>query len=255
MKDEFNLEAKLYDEVWGKRDYDKDVKFLNSLFRKYNCRSILDVGCGTGNHSIRLSKLGYEVTGIDISASMLKMARKKNRTSKIRFLQSDMKKLGEVIPKGSRFDAAICLGHVLSHLMTDKDLRAFLSGLHKILKEKSIFVFSAKNAKRINERYLNVLRLDHMINKEKLRLALFSYNSRDMQDTNTLMWRPIYILKENGKMDLQIREHKLRWFEFLPLKKIVEKSGFDVLTIHSGPEKEKFRENEHDDMWFVTRVR
>jgi SAM-dependent methyltransferase len=210
MKDEFTFEAKLYDEVWGKRDYDKDVKFLNRLFRKYGCRSILDAGCRTGNHSTRMSKLGYEVTGVDVSISMSRKARKKRGASKIRFLHGDITKLAKVIPKESRFDAAICLGQVLSHLMTDKDLQAFLGGLHRKLKEKGIFVFSARNAKKINEKYLNVPRLDHMINEEKLRLALFSYNSRDTKDPNTLTWRPIYILKENERMDLQIREHKLR---------------------------------------------
>jgi hypothetical protein len=29
MKDEFSFEAKLYDKVWGKYDYDKDVRALN----------------------------------------------------------------------------------------------------------------------------------------------------------------------------------------------------------------------------------
>jgi len=45
-------------------NYDKTVK-------------ILDVGCGTGRHSIELSKRGYSVTGIDLSESQLKRAKEK----------------------------------------------------------------------------------------------------------------------------------------------------------------------------------
>jgi 2-polyprenyl-3-methyl-5-hydroxy-6-metoxy-1,4-benzoquinol methylase len=255
MKDEFSLEAKLYDEVWGKHDYDKDVKFLNSLFRKHRCRNIIDVGCGTGNHSVRLSKLGYEVTGVDVSLSMLKIARKKGANSRVRFIHGGMKKLGKTQRKGQKFDAAICLGQVFSHLLTNKDLQTFLNGLHRLLKKNGLFVFSAKNAKKINEKYLNVLRLDHTVNEEKLQVVIFSYNSRDVQDPHILIWRPIYILKENEKVDLQIREHRLRWFRFLPLREIMEKNGFRVLATCSGPTKEKFRENEHDDMWFVTGVK
>jgi 2-polyprenyl-3-methyl-5-hydroxy-6-metoxy-1,4-benzoquinol methylase len=41
-----------------------------------NCR-ILDIGCGTGRHSIELSKRGYNVTGIDLSESMLNVAKAK----------------------------------------------------------------------------------------------------------------------------------------------------------------------------------
>lgn len=38
----------------------------------------MDVGCGTGNFSLKLAKLGYSVTGIDISDKMLEVARKKS---------------------------------------------------------------------------------------------------------------------------------------------------------------------------------
>ena len=40
---------------------------------------IIDVGCGTGRHSIELSKRGYRVTGIDLSESQL--ARKERKGS------------------------------------------------------------------------------------------------------------------------------------------------------------------------------
>jgi len=39
--------------------------------------NVLDVGCGTGNFSIKLAKLGCNVTGIDISDNMLNIARKR----------------------------------------------------------------------------------------------------------------------------------------------------------------------------------
>jgi ubiquinone/menaquinone biosynthesis C-methylase UbiE len=252
MKDKFSLEAKIYDKVWGKHDYDSDVKFLNALFHKHGCRSIVDIGCGTGNHALRLSRLGYEVTGVDVSPTMLKIAKEKDKEAKIRFLQGDMKKLEKVIPKGQRFDAAICLGQVFSHLMTDKDVQAFLNRLHKILKQNGLFVFSARNAKKINEEYLNKLRLDHMINEEKLQLLILAHNIRDSQNPNIIVWNPIYLMKENNKVDLQIREHKLRWFEFSTLKKIMTENGFKIVAIYSGPMKEKFNEDEHADMWFVT---
>lgn len=255
MKDEFGLEARLYDKVWGKYDYDRDVKFLDGLFRRNGCRSVIDVGCGTGNHSVRLSKLGYAVTGIDISQSMLRIARKKSAKAKVRFLHGDMRKLTKMTPKSRKFDAAICLGQVFSHLMADKDVRTFLIELHKILRRNGLFVFCARNAKKINDEYLDRLRLDHIANEEKLQLVMLSYNSRDLQDRSVLVWRPIYLLKEDGKMDLQVREHKLRWFEFLRLKEMVEKGGFEIAAVYSGPVKKKFRENDHEDMWFVTNAK
>jgi 2-polyprenyl-3-methyl-5-hydroxy-6-metoxy-1,4-benzoquinol methylase len=255
MRDEFSLEARFYDKIWGRRDYDVDIKFLTDLFRKYHCRSVIDIGCGTGNHALRLSRLGYRVTGVDVSPTMLKIAKKKDKEAKIRFIQRDMKKLEKVVPKGQRFDAAICLGQVFSHLMTNKDVRAFLNRLHKIMKQNGLFVFSARNAKKINEEYLNKLRLDHMINEEKLQLLVLTYNTRDLQDSNVIVWNPIYLIKQNSKVDLQIREHKLRWFEFSTLKKIITENGFKIVVVYSGLVKEKFKEDEHVDMWFVTTIK
>jgi len=199
--------------------------------------------------------MGYQVTGVDVSPTMLKIAKTKDKEAKIRFIQGDMKKLEKVVLKNQRFDVAICLGQVFSHLMTDKNVRAFFSRLHKILKQNGLFVFSARNAKKINAEYLNKLRLDHMVNEEKLQLVILAHNIRDSQNPNIIVWNPIYLVKENSKVDLQIREHKLRWFKFSKLKRIVTENGFKIVAIYSGPLKERFKEDEHTDMLFVTTVK
>lgn len=252
MEDGFNLEAKFYDKIWGKYDYDADVKFLGDLFKEHDCRCIIDVGCGTGNHAIRLSRLGYEVTGVDISPTMLKIAKEKDKEAKIRFIQADMKELERVIPKGQKFDAAICLGQTFYHLITNRDVQMFLNGLHKILKRNGLFIFNARNARKISEDHLNKLLLDHMIMEEKLQLLLLFYNTRHPRNRSVIIWRPIYLMKEGDKVDLQMREHKLRWFHFSRLKKMLIENGFKVTAIYSGTTKEEFKEDKHTEMWFVT---
>ena len=55
----------------GECDFiEKEINFDKSL-------KILDVGCGTGRHTIELTKRGYRVTGIDLSASQLNRAKEK----------------------------------------------------------------------------------------------------------------------------------------------------------------------------------
>ena len=57
--------------TFGECDFiEQELNFNKSL-------KILDVGCGTGRHSIELSKRGYSVTGIDLSESQLACAREK----------------------------------------------------------------------------------------------------------------------------------------------------------------------------------
>lgn len=54
----------------------KEVDFVIEELKLPMGSTILDVGCGTGRHSIELAKRGYKVTGIDISAGMLAEARR-----------------------------------------------------------------------------------------------------------------------------------------------------------------------------------
>jgi len=58
-----------------------EVDFIEKEINKdKNCK-ILDIGCGTGRHAIELAKRGYNVTGIDLSESMIEKAREKARAS------------------------------------------------------------------------------------------------------------------------------------------------------------------------------
>jgi len=252
MENEFNLEAKFYDKTWGKYDYDSDIEFLDNLFKENDCKSVIDVGCGTGNHALILSRLGYEVTAVDISSSMIKKAKEKDREARIQFLRGDMRELERVVPPGQKFDAAICLGQTFCNLITNRDIQRFFKGLHKVLKRNGLFIFNARNARKISEDYLNKLLLDHMIIEEKLQLLLLFYNTRHPQNRNVIIWRPIYLMKENDKVDLQLREHKLRWFDFSRLKKMLIKNGFKITAIYSGTTKEEFKEDKHREMWFIT---
>lgn len=254
MKDEFSLEAEVYDRAWAKNGYEDDVKFLDEFFRKHRCRRVLDVGCGTGNHALRLAKLGYEVTGVDVSAEMIAQAKRKDRRGKVTFLVGDMKRIDKVVPANARFDAAICLGNAFQHLTTDRYVCAFLNRLSKMLRTGSLFVFSARNVRKISEDHLNRLQLDHMLTENNLQLLVLAYNTRDTRNPNVVVWRPIFLMNKNGKVDMQIREHKLRWFEPSELKRLLTRNHFEVLKQYSGPDKKVFDENEHATMWLITQT-
>ncbi len=52
--------------------------------------------------------------------------------------------------------------------------------------------------------------------------------------------------------EFQKREHKLRWFQTLTLRKLLSESGFKVTGQYSGPSMEELDEEKHVNMWFVT---
>jgi predicted TPR repeat methyltransferase len=54
-----------------------EVDFIEREIGDDGSARILDIGCGTGRHAIELARRGYDVTGVDLSASQLRRAREK----------------------------------------------------------------------------------------------------------------------------------------------------------------------------------
>jgi len=68
--------AKVYDALYGDKDYTQEITRIAELLRAGapNARRLLELGCGTGLHAAALARLGYEITGIDLSHAMLDRA-------------------------------------------------------------------------------------------------------------------------------------------------------------------------------------
>jgi len=77
----FDNDASTYDQWYttplGKHADEVETRFAMHLLKPFPGMRILDVGCGTGNFSLKLARLGCSVTGIDISEKMLTFAREK----------------------------------------------------------------------------------------------------------------------------------------------------------------------------------
>ncbi len=105
---------------------------------------ILDIGCGTGRHSIELTKRGYTVTGVDLSESMLSTANEKAAAEglTIDFRQHDARAL----PFSGEFDLAIMLCEGGFPLMeTDEMNFAILKSAAAALKPSGLFIFTTLN--------------------------------------------------------------------------------------------------------------
>ncbi len=122
----------------GECDFiEKEINYVKSL-------NILDVGCGTGRHSIELAKRAYKMTGIDLSESLLAKAREKadKQNLNIDFLNHDARKL----PFNNEFEVAIMLCEGGFPLMeTDEMNFEILRNVAKSLKENGKFIFTTLN--------------------------------------------------------------------------------------------------------------
>ncbi len=149
------IQKKWYEELFENygKTYDKEsftqgtigeCDFIEQELNYNKSLKILDVGCGTGRHSIELSKRGYTVTGIDLSESQLARAREKanKENLNINFQKYDARNL----PFNKEFDAAIMLCEGGFALMeTDEMNFEILKNVTKSLKNKSKFIFTTLN--------------------------------------------------------------------------------------------------------------
>ena len=139
--------ARLYDAMYATKDYGRETDAVEGAIRRYGdggaYRRILDLGCGTGNHSLPLARRGYEMTGVDLSADMVALARRKAEGAGIRarFETGDVR----TVDLGERFDAAIILFAVLGYLTSDEDVAAGLANIRRHLRPGGVLVIDVWN--------------------------------------------------------------------------------------------------------------
>jgi SAM-dependent methyltransferase len=100
-------------------------------------RSVLDLGCGTGRHALRLASAGADVTAVDFSDGMLAEARRKPGSERIRFVVHD---LHDPLPMSDGTFDLVVSGLVLEHL---RDLPAFFAEARRVLRPGGRMVVSA----------------------------------------------------------------------------------------------------------------
>jgi SAM-dependent methyltransferase len=142
MTEVFDAYAAYYDLLYRDKDYPQEARYVRSLLTRegVNHGNILELGCGTGKHAEQLVRLGYSVQGIDMSRSMVEIARRRapaELATRLQFQLGDARS----IRLATQFDAVISLFHVVSYQTTNDDLAAMLATVSAHLKAGGTFVF------------------------------------------------------------------------------------------------------------------
>jgi glycine/sarcosine N-methyltransferase len=121
-----------------------EMPFLERTLRAHSALSVLDTACGTGWHSIALSQKGYTTAGGDASPAMIERARKNAAESRVKafFEVADFSQL-EKIP--GTFDALLCLGNSLPHVLSEPALRDTFRQMKSKIKPGGVIVLHDLN--------------------------------------------------------------------------------------------------------------
>jgi SAM-dependent methyltransferase len=134
--------ADSYDALYADKDYEAECDLLERVFRRADrpVRSVLDLGCGTGRHSVELARRGHEIVGVDLSEGMLERARRRALDEAVEgatFVLGDIQN----VALGRRFDAVVSMFAVLGYQIGDAAVRSTLANIRGHLEPGGTFVF------------------------------------------------------------------------------------------------------------------
>jgi SAM-dependent methyltransferase len=134
----YDAYAPVYDVFTAHYDYDGWLADLVALLERHGLsgRRLLDVGCGTGKSFLSLLPKGWQVTGCDISASMLDLAREKVG-ERAHLVRADMRAL----PVLGEFDLVWALDDAVNYMLDAEELRSALAGMRSNLAPAGLLLF------------------------------------------------------------------------------------------------------------------
>jgi len=133
----YNDFAYIYDALTDDVDYDQFLRFVKRIFKLNNLspQLVLELACGTGNFTKKLSEEGYDVIALDSSEQMLDVAREK--CENVLFLNQDMTEFelyGTV-------DAIICVLDGVNYVTDKRKLQKMFKLCHNYLNYDGLLIF------------------------------------------------------------------------------------------------------------------
>jgi SAM-dependent methyltransferase len=154
----FDAHAPVYEENVFTKNTVREVDFLLEELSLQPGDSILDVGCGTGRHSIELAKRGYDVTGLELSSEMLARAADAAIAAgvSVDWIHADATQF--ILPR--KYNCAICLCEGAFGLLGQGDdpidqPQSILCNISRSLKLQAMTVFTVLNATAMLRRHTN----------------------------------------------------------------------------------------------------
>ena len=229
----FGAYSSYYNLLYKDKDYDGEATYIDHLIGKHSpgAKSVLDLGCGTGRHDLLLARMGYEVTGIDLSNEMILVAN--NQLSSVNgvmlslnFQNGDMR----TIRLEKSFDVVISLFHVVSYLISDEELSAAFATASAHLKAGGIFIFDCwygpavltdrpcTRIKRLEDEEISVTRIAEPV----------LYPNDNVVDVN---YHVIIGDKKSGEMEELRETHRMRYLFRPEIELCLRRAGMNIIEV------------------------
>jgi SAM-dependent methyltransferase len=254
LPNHYDTSAKNYDYFNAKNSLSMN-NLVATLLKSYspNCKSVLDVTCGTGAQVFDLAQRGYDVIGSDINTKMLEVAR--DKALKIapdfhnRFHVADMCSV-----RLGKFDAVISMFNAVGHI-TKKDFEHAMVNIRFNLNKNGIYIFDIFNADYLRHgNNITKLTID-WIERRGSDLVIRDIQYSDIDKDGILRSYTLsYEEKVKCSRIFSRKEQTLQVYTAEELAKMLDRCGFNVLE-QCGVDREKFSEKETERIFTVAQVK
>lgn len=228
--------AEQYDGLYSSKDYKKECDLVEEAIKRYTTQqplTLLDLGCGTGEHALEMANRGYKVTGIDLSQSMLDIAATKSKSKVLldhpRWVCGDLR----TFETGQQHDLAIMMFAVIGYLTTNSDVIAGLSNIRQHLKLGALLICDFWSGPSVlSIRPVDRLREIQTLNGKIIRAANTTLDvAKHTADVTFKLWK----LEHNQLVGEATESHHLRYFFPLEFELFLSVAGFKLKSLSAFP--------------------
>ena len=229
--------AEIYDVFMKHVDYDSWYNFLRSFIREKG--TLLDLGCGTGEFSVRFLRDGFSVTGVDLSEKMLDIAEKKIADKKLencdfKLIKENIRDFESTFKNGEicQVDNIICNFDTVNYLKNRSEFEKFLEKCSKNLKKDGFLIFDAVTEDIFSEIFEN----DVFLDEEPEYTSIWRHEK--LSQRKHLVEIDLFV-RENSNDNLFRKYNDIQYkFIYDPkwIIKTAQKNGFEIFDTASNPE-------------------
>ncbi|MEP6664403.1 MAG: class I SAM-dependent methyltransferase [Verrucomicrobiota bacterium] len=227
----FQAYSAYYDLLYRDKDYSKETGYVCKSLRSINpdVKTVLEFGSGTGKHGRLLAQQGFQVTGIELSETMVASAQsiapdpEDSTQGSFECITGDVRTAGF----DRTFDAVISLFHVVSYQTTNEDLRATFSNAARHLKRGGQFFFDVWHGPSVlRERPAVRVKI---LEDENIRVRRIAEPKLDTnQSVVTVHYTMLIESKDNQNLTAFEEEHRMRYLFPTEIALLAERTGFEV---------------------------
>lgn len=245
LEDKMNGKYKVGDLIYDANVYDgmnhdlTDLKFYKKWLPKNKNARILELCCGTGRLTLPIAEDGYNISGVDITSSMLEQAKVKASEAglKVEFIKADIRTLD----LSEKYDLIFIPFNSIHHLYQNEDLFQVFNVVKNHLKENGLFLLDCYNPN-----------IQYIIEGEKQQKEIAKFMTKDGREV---------LIKQKMRYENKTQINRIEWHYFIneefdsiqnldmrlyfpqELDSYLERNGFKIINKFGSFEEDEFSDS------------